>query len=224
MTSINSNGESTPFWNMNIPASHHTKECPDYLQYAFKNAKDHEILSTPDAQYQRMSWPEVQQVIRDNRLEKFVRVPSDLRRYREYCAQLTEKYGSIMKFVMQERLQWSELSPRSSGLFEDASDYKILFNDWPYGLDERIKHLVVWVKFEIPTDPASPDGELTSEARKEIDGFVDRVFVKKCGQENVIWFKNWTSLKSIHAVEHIHVMLYDPDKYVDRILQSIDDR
>lgn len=27
----------------------------------------------------------------------------------------------------------------------------------------------------------------------------------------VIWFKNWRSLKSIHAVEHFHVMLYDPD-------------
>jgi len=27
----------------------------------------------------------------------------------------------------------------------------------------------------------------------------------------VIWFKNWASLKSIHSVEHFHVMLYDPD-------------
>lgn len=26
----------------------------------------------------------------------------------------------------------------------------------------------------------------------------------------VIWFKNWRSLKSIHAVEHFHVMLFDP--------------
>ena len=27
----------------------------------------------------------------------------------------------------------------------------------------------------------------------------------------MIWFKNWASLKSIHAVEHFHVMLFDPD-------------
>lgn len=26
-----------------------------------------------------------------------------------------------------------------------------------------------------------------------------------------LWFKNWASLKSIQAVEHFHVMLYDPD-------------
>lgn len=27
----------------------------------------------------------------------------------------------------------------------------------------------------------------------------------------MIWFKNWKSLKSVHAVEHFHVMLFDPD-------------
>ena len=27
----------------------------------------------------------------------------------------------------------------------------------------------------------------------------------------VIWFKNWAKLKSIHAMEHFHVMMKDPD-------------
>lgn len=27
----------------------------------------------------------------------------------------------------------------------------------------------------------------------------------------MIWFKNFKHLKSVHAVEHFHVMLYDPD-------------
>lgn len=32
------------------------------------------------------------------------------------------------------------------------------------------------------------------------------------------WFKNWSSLKSIHAVEHFHVMLFDPDPdFIDEI-------
>jgi hypothetical protein len=26
----------------------------------------------------------------------------------------------------------------------------------------------------------------------------------------VAWFKNWSSIKSIHAIEHFHVMIYDP--------------
>ena len=34
----------------------------------------------------------------------------------------------------------------------------------------------------------------------------------------VIWFKNWAKLKSVHALEHFHVMLFDPDPaFVDRI-------
>jgi hypothetical protein len=28
----------------------------------------------------------------------------------------------------------------------------------------------------------------------------------------VIWFRNWQSLKSVHAVEHFHVMLHHPDE------------
>ena len=26
-----------------------------------------------------------------------------------------------------------------------------------------------------------------------------------------MWFRNWTSIKSVRSVEHFHVMLFDPD-------------
>lgn len=70
-------------------------------------------------------------------------------------------------------------------------------------------HLVIWTKFELEDDPATDD--LTPEARKETDDYVQRTFCTKVKPENVIWFKNWKSLKSVHAVEHFHVLLYDPD-------------
>lgn len=95
-----------------------------------------------------------------------------------------------------------------------TDDIKILPNDWPYGLDTRIKHLVIWTKFSLPSNPITstdPDGDLTPEARTAINDFVQKHFVKVCGQENVIWFKNWSALKSIHAVEHFHVMVFDED-------------
>lgn len=51
-----------------------------------------------------------------------------------------------------------------------------------------------------------------------VTAFVDRTFVDRCGRENVIWFRNWSSLKSVHAVEHFHVMLFDPDlRFVEEI-------
>jgi hypothetical protein len=92
-------------------------------------------------------------------------------------------------------------------------DYKILYNDWPYGIDQRVVHLIVWTKFQLPAGRVSatnPNGDLTPEARAQINHFVDETFANVCGKQNVIWFKNWSALKSIHAIEHFHVMLFGP--------------
>ena len=62
-------------------------------------------------------------------------------------------------------------------------DIKILYNDWPYGVDEKIVHLVVWTKFDLEDDPATDD--LTPKARKEIDDFVDQTFRSRVPPEKV---------------------------------------
>lgn len=64
-----------------------------------------------------------------------------------------------------------------------VGDIKILKNDWPYGIDERIVHLVVWTKFDLPDDPDTK--ELTKEMRREIDEYVDRLFCQAVPKENV---------------------------------------
>lgn len=206
---------TTSFWNRNIPPARRTTQCPTYLLYALTNDKDRAILNTPDTGYRRQSWPEVLSFIRANRLDCFQRVPSDLRRYREYCAKIVEEHGSIMKFILAERVKWQNLDAKGAP-FEDVDDYRVLLNDWPYGLDLRIKHLVVWTKFSLPEDPVT--GDLTFAARQATDDFVTRTFSVPCGRDRVIWFKNWASLKSIHAVEHLHVLLFDPPpQFVDDI-------
>lgn len=48
----------------------------------------------------------------NNRLELFKRVPSDLRRYRKYIADIKREYGSVMNLILKERVQWSEVTPR----------------------------------------------------------------------------------------------------------------
>lgn len=88
-------------------------------------------------------------------------------------------------------------------------DMKILYNDWPYGVDEKIVHLVIWTKFEL--EEIQGTDKLMPETQRGIEDFVQRTFCSKVKPEHVIWFKNWASLKSVHAVEHFHVMLYDPD-------------
>ncbi|KAK0119040.1 hypothetical protein ONS95_007904 [Cadophora gregata] len=196
-----------PYWQVNVPSNEREVDCPLFLQNL--KPKEHAIIGTPDNDYHILTWGEVRQAIAINALDAFQRIPSDLRRYLAYNHYLKEKYGSVMNFVLRERLDWTEPIVPDAKLFEKESDLKILWNDWPYGIDAKIVHLVVWTKFELEDDPKTDD--LTDESRAMIEEFVERTFRDVVGAENVIWFKNWRSLKSIGTVEHFHVMLYDPD-------------
>lgn len=108
------------FWNVNIPPSEWKDECPEYLRYAFKDDKDRAVLATPDAEYQRQSWDQVRGLIRGNRLDLFKRVPSQLRLYRAYCQELIREFGSIMNFVLKERLHWEDLKFSAGPPFTNA--------------------------------------------------------------------------------------------------------
>jgi hypothetical protein len=170
-----------PYWQINVPSSQREADCPPFLVNL--NPKDLSIISTPDALYCTITWPDVRKIIAENRIDAFQRVPSDLRRYLAYNWKLKKEYGSVMEFVLSERLRWKE-PIRAEGMpFEKESDIKILYNDWPYGIDERIVHLVIWTKFELEDDPLTDD--LTEKARREIDGFVGETFGRKLGKDNV---------------------------------------
>lgn len=121
-----------------------------------------------------------------------------------------------------------------------AKDIRILSNDFPYALEKGIVHVVVWSRVRIPvedievseqhennsTDNTSnnnnngelkkalltPTSKITDEARTLIQRYVDLNFVEGLGlpKENVLWFKNWTALQSIPAMEHFHVMILNP--------------
>lgn len=88
-----------------------------------------------------------------------------------------------MAFVLSQRLHWSEPVKASAAPFEDPSDLKILWNDWPYGIDPKIVHLVVWTKFDLEDDAETDD--LTPKARQEIDDYVNKTFCSKMPKEHV---------------------------------------
>ena len=101
--------EAVPYWCVNVPRDQWPDECPDFLRDV--SDKDRGILATPDDQYRRLTWPEVKSLVQDNRIDKFQRVPSDMRRYLAYNAGLKSKWGSVMDFVLSERVQWKDLTP-----------------------------------------------------------------------------------------------------------------
>jgi hypothetical protein len=118
-----------------------------------------------------------------NRIHLFQRVPSSLRRYFQYTAKLKLQYGSILNFIVNERLKWGDdLQPKGAP-FTCDSDIKILYNDWPYGVETDIVHLVVWTKFELEDDPATDD--LTPKARREIEDYVQKTFCRRVPAEQV---------------------------------------
>ncbi len=149
----------------------------------------------------------------------------------------------MMNYICQERLRWSspEHPAPANGVpngavpaaiqggpippiafhnprpFADPEDYKILRNDWPYGLDPGIVHLVVWLRTPIPVK--SQEGHLTDESRAMIEEFVRKKFVRRLAEDagkrfsdpegQVLWFKNWVGLQSVRALEHVHILVRD---------------
>jgi hypothetical protein len=113
---------------------------------------------------------------------------------------------------------------------QDHNDFKIMPNDWPYGLEKGITHLIVWIKHRLEVQP--PQGDMTPRARRLVEEFVQRTFVDRvqdlpAAKEKVLWFKNWVALQSVPVLEHIHVLVRDiPEEVIlgwtagERIKQS----
>jgi len=169
-----------------------------------------------------------------NSLEQLKRLPSDLRRYLAWSYDIKKRYGGITNFVIQERLHWTS-NPARSGKgpvfehrsdvpFADHRDFAVLQNDWPYGFQEGIVHLLVWSKTPIAVDDVQ--GDVTPKDRKVIDDFVREYFVKPLGEggnEKVQWFKNWVSLQSVRGVDHVHVLVRDaPSDLLERWIERND--
>ncbi|KAL4861523.1 hypothetical protein BDV12DRAFT_64704 [Aspergillus spectabilis] len=190
---------------------------------------DRQVLAQTDEEFIYHDWKDLQDIIARGDLGILKRKPSDLIRYLQWTKETKAQYGTITNYICLRRLGWqlpTEIA--SDGLppftnptpFADPSDYKILRNDWPYGLAKGISHLVVWSRTPIPVQDA--DGVITQESHALIEGFVQRTFVDRLAEErdnfpdpksHVLWFKNYTALQSVRGLEHVHILLREvPDR------------
>lgn len=186
------------------------------------------VLPQTDEEYQYHDWDELKQLIGANKLETLKRKPSQLRKYMDWTAETKANYGSMTRYLLGNRLPktWGSppFTPTSTIPFKDPSDYRVLVNDWPYGVTPDIVHLIVWSRTPIATDPET--GDLTPESRQITDSFVKRYFADTLGprcRDRVLWFKNWAALQSVRELEHIHVLVKDVDqKVVDSWTEELD--
>jgi hypothetical protein len=111
------NPASTAWWNTNLPPAEQTPTCPSYLLYATHHQKERSNLATPDALFTRKTWPEVRSLVAANRLDQFTRVPSELRQYRKWTEKIVREHGSMMRFILEERLGWAGSKGEVEGRF-----------------------------------------------------------------------------------------------------------
>ncbi|KIX03925.1 uncharacterized protein Z518_07478 [Rhinocladiella mackenziei CBS 650.93] len=205
------------------PVDHHTA-------YPFQLTDvDRSILAMTDDQFSPHTWEELKQIIAEHNLSTLRRRPSDLRRYIKWSRKTKTTYGSVPNFVMTERLKWTPLPSTDPDAgpkfavknplpFADPADFKILHNDWPYGVTPGIKHLIVWLKTRLESEPTR--GDMTPKSRRQVEDFIRSKFVDRVKdlpgeQPKVMWFKNWTALQSVPGMEHVHVLVRDvPDSII----------
>lgn len=180
--------------------------------------RDRKILELGDGSFVPFSWVDLVEIVKNNELSRLSRRPSDLLVYLKCKQKFQEEYGGVLPYIMKERLHWEadsetgEVIPKNPRYFGDSEDVKILYNDFPYGLEPQIVHVVVWLKAKIPTIP--PHGDISTETRQEIEDYVVRTFQDhlNMSRDNILWFKNWAALQSVRALDHFHVLLNGPSK------------
>ncbi|KAE8353683.1 hypothetical protein BDV28DRAFT_156842 [Aspergillus coremiiformis] len=182
---------------------------------------DKEILTTAEEDFVPHTWEDLQATIAGGDTSQLKRTPGDLRNYILWTREIQAAFGSATNFVVQNRLHWKpeannaeiRFPCRHSTPFADQSDYRILRNDWPYGMSPGMVHLVIWLKMSIPLNE---DGDPTAESRRRIEEFLERTFAMHMSErpyagDNIQWFKNRVKWQSVRALEHIHVILRGAD-------------
>lgn len=146
-----------------------------------------------------------------------MRKPSQLLTYLKAKVDIQKEYGGFESYIVKEKLKWipdesGKIVPAKSIFLADPTDVKILLNDYPYGVEEGIVHLVVWCKARIPEDGT---GRPTDEARNRIIAYIKATFQDQLGMtpEDILWFKNTFALQSIRSLEHFHVLLNNPPQH-----------
>lgn len=184
-------------------------------------------LNLKDDDYTPHSWDNLRHLISTGQLDALKRWPSQLKAYLAWTAHVKAKYGSATAYLLTQRLLWEPLDDELGAIafnvrnvvpFADSEDFTILRNDWPYGHEEGIRHICVWLKQRLPVDER---GALSEEGKRMVEEFVNDEFRVKAREEEkdsrIIWFKNTTNLQSVRSLEHLHVLVRNVD---DEILKQ----
>lgn len=176
------------------------------------------------------TWTQIQQIVKANELESFARSEEQYHSYQQFKHDLSSQGITINDHVLKDELQWkqsdirhqtstssppeySTLQPQDL-IFYNRDDEKIIYNKFPYYFEDSVVHLCIWSKLTIPNDVNSPVGDISPLTKRIIERYLQKTFIEKgVSPDDILWFRNWSSLQSIRSVSHIHVLLHDVDEH-----------
>ncbi|CCG22519.1 hypothetical protein CORT_0B08140 [Candida orthopsilosis Co 90-125] len=179
------------------------------------------------------TWTQIQQIVNTNQLESFARSEEQYHSYQKFKHDLSSQGITINDHVLKDELQWKQadirhqtstpsppeytISQPQDLIFYNDNDIKIIFNKFPYYFENSVVHLCIWSKLTIPNDVNSSVGDISPLTKRIIERYLQKTFIDKgIPKENLVWFRNWSSLQSIRSVSHIHVLLRSADEHFIR--------
>lgn len=168
------------------------------------------------------TWAEVRDIIKYNDLNLFARLAEQTEKYLAFKKYLKNHNSTVFRYMLANTLQWvtpqevmglsdTQIKVAGSGnpVFTEASDLKIIKNDFPYYFEDDVVHLCVWSKQRIYSDPNCKLGDLSAETRAEIEKYVVQTFVEdlEVCRSDLVWFRNWDALQSVKEISHVHVVV-----------------
>lgn len=172
------------------------------------------------------TWTQIQYIVKSNKLELFARNEEQFHKYYQFKNDLSLQGITLTDYVLKEELEWKQSDIRSQVaatpdqeystsqpqdliLYND-DDVKIIYNKFPYYLEDSVVHLCVWSKLTIPNDVNSPVGDISPLTKRIIERYLQKTFIDKgVSPDDILWFRNWSKLQSVRSVSHIHVLLHN---------------
>lgn len=171
-----------------------------------------------------LTWDQVAHIVETYTLDQLGRSVKELQRYRAFKQSLDSQNIGLTTNLLQKVLHWipedvDVHTPDSEAVklvkyddptpFSNENDVKITLNDFPYYIEGKTLHFLIWIKFPMPPDPNSDIGDIDDSTKALIEQYVQRTFVEKhhINRKNIVWWKNYTIIQSIKSIPHVHVLV-----------------
>jgi len=141
----------------------------------------------------KVTWDVLRHSIIDHRCTyPFVRKPEVHEQYQRHIQNIKANYNSIGDYIKVRHLRYNNTGGNFITKGNESLSFALVENDFPYDIDESIKHFVFWSIYE-----------------NDINNL--QIALKKfwTNKDNLLWFENELSNKSVTDLWHVQVFIYD---------------